>query len=81
MRLLILISVLASGMLAFQVPEGAAESCDNNHSNAHKCECLRAMSECKMPGDKAEPDMKCKTYCRRERCFCAGPSCTSRKGN
>jgi hypothetical protein len=79
MRLAILISVLAGGLVAWQAPEGTAESCDNRHENAHKCACLRAMTECKMPGMKIdEPGAMCKTFCKPQHCHCAGPSCTSR---
>lgn len=81
MRLRILIIglvLLAAQLVAFQ--EGTAASCDNRHDNAHKCACLRAMTECKMPGMKIqEPGAMCKTYCKPEHCHCAGPSCTSRR--
>ncbi len=80
MRLFLLAVVLAGGLLGFQAqPEGTDASCNNNHANAHKCACARAMQACKLPGDKAEPDSMCKTFCRPKACTCSGPSCTSRK--
>ncbi len=77
MSKVILAILLAAMCFGFQ--EGTAESCDNYRSTVHKCMCSKAMMACKMPGDRPQPDYKCKTYCRPEACRCSGPGCTSRK--
>ncbi len=64
--------------LAFQAPEGTADRCDNFFKTpaAEKCACVHA-TECPMHGvPRAEPGMKCKTYCKTDHCHCLHP-CTS----
>lgn len=71
------LTVLCCG---FQAPEGKDASCNNYRSTLHKCACAKAMMECRMPGMHAEPDSKCKTFCKPEACSCSGPGCASRSG-
>ncbi len=85
--------LLASLSFGFQEPYdpngGQPLTCNNYHTNSHKCLCARAMM-CPMDKDGnkhpgvADPDFykegpnKCQTFCRKDACMCVGP-CTSRK--
>ncbi len=70
-------------LLLLQAPhEGQPESCNNYHTNTHKCECARAHS---CDGKERNEDSvldgsgkhaRCQTYCRKSHCHCLGP-CTT----
>lgn len=76
---LLLFSVIAVCYGFQEAPEGTVDFCNNyrNAPAAHRCACAKATMACKMPGDAAKPDAKCKTYCREDHCHCSGPACTS----
>src|SRR6266852_4031964 len=80
MKRIILVAILGAVAFGFQeAPEGTAESCNNYHDTkpVHKCNCAKAMMCGRGGSGSAEPDSKCKTYCRPDHCHCVGP-CTSR---
>jgi hypothetical protein len=52
--------------------EGQPATCDNFHSNSHKCECHRA-NQCPTPGETRSEDPKCQVYCRPDACKCISP--------
>lgn len=70
--------IVAGAMLVgsyFQADEheGQPEHCTNakNAPKAHKCECKKTEDACDIE-DKA-----CKVYCRKNKCYCAHPGCTT----
>lgn len=74
---LVLLVVLAAMAFGFQEPEGTAVSCNNFRLTLHKCACAKAKMCGRGGHGSAEPDNKCKTFCRPQACSCIGP-CTSR---
>jgi hypothetical protein len=79
-------------LLAFQSPPadpeggdpepGKPAQCDNHKSTpeAHKCHCLRDRQKCSgLPEGPADVrmDKSCLTYCREQKCYCAGHGCRS----
>ena len=87
MKVLLLVAAVAL-CCGFQSPDdeeqrlpGQPDRCDNGRATIHKCQCSRAMMECKVPGMRPSPDIgenRCLTTCRPKACGCAGPGCTSR---
>ena len=56
--------------------EGQPDTCSNakNAPKAHLCECKKDPGE---DGAGCEiEDIKCKVYCRKNKCFCAHQGCT-----
>ena len=64
-------------------PGSKPAQCDNYKQTepVHRCECGRAMQDCKggVPDTPADVrmDKRCKTYCRAQHCECAGHGCRS----
>ena len=58
--------------------EGQPEHCSNAKTapKSHRCECKKTSEEDGGAGCNVE-DKGCKTYCRKEKCFCVHRGCTS----
>lgn len=58
--------------------KGQPEHCTNAKTApaAHKCECKKSPEESGGMGCDVE-DVKCRVYCRKDKCYCYHPSCDS----
>lgn len=53
--------------------EGQPKHCSNAKTapKAHKCDCKKTADACDIE------DVKCRVYCRKNKCYCFHPSCDS----